>query len=84
MNEVQITTTSPKGQVVIPQEIREQMKIESGTKFAVYGRGDTIIFKRVELPTVKDFEKLAVFGRKFAKEKGIKERDVQKNGAGSS
>ena len=77
--EVQITTTSPKGQVVIPQEIREQMSIESGTKFAVYGRGDTIIFKKMELPTVKDFEKLAKFGRAFAARKGIKERDVIKD-----
>ena len=77
--EVQITTTSPKGQVVIPQEIREHMKIESGTKFAVYGRGDTIIFKKMELPTVKDFEKLAKFGRAFAARKGIKERDVIKD-----
>ena len=77
--EVQMTTTSPKGQVVIPQEIREQMSIESGTKFAVYGRGDTIIFKRVELPTVKDFERLAKFGRAFASRKGIKEKDVLKD-----
>jgi len=73
---IQMTTTSPKGQVVIPQGIREQMKIASGTKFAVYGRGDTLIFKKVELPTVKDFEKLARFGRAFAKKKGIKEKDV--------
>ena len=79
MKEVQITTTSPKGQVVIPQEIREHMKIESGTKFAVYGRGDTIIFKKVELPTVKDFEKLARFGRAFAKRKNINEKDVLKD-----
>lgn len=77
--EVQVTTTSPKGQVVIPQEIREGMRIEAGTKFAVYGRGDTIIFKRVELPTVKDFEKIAIFGREFAKKKGIKEKDVLEN-----
>jgi len=74
--QIQITTTSPKGQVVIPQEIREQMKLASGTKFAVYGRGDTLLFKRIELPTVKDFEKLASFGRLFAKRKGIQERDV--------
>jgi AbrB family looped-hinge helix DNA binding protein len=73
---VQITTTSPKGQVVIPQSIREQMNISSGTKFAVYGRGDTLIFKRVALPTVKDFERLALFGRGFAARKGIKEKDV--------
>ena len=77
--EVQMTTTSPTGQVVIPQEIREQMSIESGTKFAVYGRGDTIIFKRVELPTIKDFEKLARFGRSFSARKGIKEKDVLKD-----
>ncbi len=74
--EVQITTTSPKGQVVIPQEIREHLGIVSGTKFAVYGRGDTIVFKKVELPTVKDFERLATFGRAFAKSKRIKEKDV--------
>ena len=74
--EVQMTTTSPKGQVVIPQEIRETMRIEAGTKFAVYGQGDTIIFKRVELPTVKDFEKLARFGSEFARKKGFKEMDV--------
>ena len=77
--EVQITTTSPKGQVVIPQEIREHMGIESGTKFAVYGRGDTIIFKRVKLPTVKDFERLAKFGRAFAARKGIKETGALKD-----
>lgn len=76
---VQITTTSAKGQVVIPQEIREQMRIEAGTRFAVYGRSDTIIFKRVELPTVRDFERLARFGRAFAKRKGIKEKDVLEN-----
>jgi len=57
--DVQMTTASEKGQVVIPQEIRDELGIESGTKFAVYGKGDTIIFKRVEMPTVKDFEKLA-------------------------
>lgn len=74
--EVEITNTSSRGQIVIPQEIREKMGIKSGTKFAVYGRGDTIIFKRLELPTVKDFEKLAKFGSTFAKRKGIKEKDV--------
>ena len=74
--DVQMTTASEKGQVVIPQDIRDELGIESGTKFAVYGKGDTIIFKRIEIPTAKDFEKLAAFGRKFAKKKGIKEKDV--------
>ncbi len=73
---VQVTTASLKGQVVIPQEIRERMRIDPGTKFAVYGRGDTIIFKKIEVPTVKDFERLARFGRAFAKRRGIRESDV--------
>ena len=77
--EVQLTTASEKGQVVIPQEIREEMGIKSGTKFAVYGKGDTIVFKRLELPTTKDFEKLAKFGRSFAQKRGIKEKDVLEN-----
>lgn len=78
-NVVQITTISLKGQVVIPQGIREQMRIQSGTKFAVYGRGDTIIFKKMELPTVQDFERLARFGQAFAQRRGIKEKDVLKD-----
>ena len=77
--EIQVTTTSPKGQVVIPQEIRDKLKIEPGTKFAVYGRTDVIIFKRLELPTADDFEELVKFGRNFAKKKGIKKEDVLKD-----
>ena len=76
MAQVAITTIAPKGQVVIRLEIRENLKIREGTKFAVYGSGDTIIFKRLELPTVKDFEKIVDFGVKFAKQKGIREKDV--------
>ncbi len=77
--ELQITTTSEKGQIVIPQQIRQDLGIETGTKFVVYGSGDMIIFKRMELPTSKDFEKLAAFGRAFARKRGIKEKDVLEN-----
>ena len=76
MNLVKIATASEKGQVIIPQDIRDELGVQSGTKFAVYGKGDTIVFKVLEMPSPKDFEKAAVFGRKFAKEKGIRESDV--------
>ena len=76
MSEIETTTTSPKGQVVIPQSIRDSLGIQPGTKFAVYGKKDTIIFRRISLPTKEDFEKLVDFGAKFAKEKGISENDV--------
>ena len=76
MSEIETTTTSPKGQIVIPQSIREELGIQPGTKFAVYGKNDTIIFRRISLPKKEDFERLVDFGTKFAKEKGITEKDI--------
>ena len=49
----EITTVSEKGQVVIPQSIRKEMRIKPRTKFLVFGGGDTVIMKRLELPDVK-------------------------------
>lgn len=51
--EPEITTMSEKGQVVIPQEIREHLRIKPKTKFIVFGKGNTIIMKRIELPDLK-------------------------------
>ena len=51
--EPQVTTISEKGQVVIPQAIRKELKIKPRTKFLVYGKGDTVIMKRLRLPDVK-------------------------------
>ncbi len=74
--EVELTTTSPRGQVVIPKSIREKLNVKEGTRFAVYGRGDTIVFKKVEMPTIEDFDRLVDFGVEFARKKGIKKQDV--------
>lgn len=74
--EIELTTTSPKGQVVIPKGIREKLNVKEGTRFAVYGKGDTIIFKKIEMPTIEDFERLVDFGIDFARKKGIKKQDV--------
>ena len=54
----------------------EMIKVLGDSFNVGFKQGDTIIFKRVELPTVKDFEKLARFGRAFARKKGIKEKDL--------
>ena len=48
--EPQVTTISEKGQVVIPQSIRKQLKIKAKNKFLIYGKGDTIIMKKLEIP----------------------------------
>ena len=51
--EPEVTTISEKGQVVIPQSIRKELGIKPKNKFLVYGRGNTIIMKKLELPSLK-------------------------------
>jgi AbrB family looped-hinge helix DNA binding protein len=51
--EPEVTTISEKGQVVIPQSIRRELGIKPKNKFLVYGRGDTIVMKKLELPSLK-------------------------------
>lgn len=53
VDEPGITTLSSKGQVVIPQKLREHLGMAAHTKFLVYGQGDTIVLRRLELPNAK-------------------------------
>lgn len=74
--EPEVTTISEKGQVVIPQSLRKELGIKPKTKFLVFGRGDTVIMKRLELPDVKK-EWEAIF--KMMDSKGLKlsEKEMQ-------
>jgi AbrB family looped-hinge helix DNA binding protein len=57
--EADVTVVSGKGQVVIPQAIREKLRIGPKTKLLVYGYQDAVIMKKMEIPNViKDLEDL--------------------------
>lgn len=75
--EPEVTTISEKGQVVIPQSIRKELGIKPKNKFLVYGRGDTIIMKKLELPDLKK-EWADIF--KMMDKKGLKisDEEIQK------
>jgi len=49
----EITTIGEKGQVVIPKSLRKELRLKPGTKFVVFGSGDTVVMKRLELPDLK-------------------------------
>lgn len=72
--EVEFTRMSSKGQIVIPKKLREGF--EEGTPFAVIRDKDTILLKQIKLPGLKEFERLVEKGVKLAKERGLKESDV--------
>lgn len=47
----ELTKVSSKGQLVIPQAIRTEMKIKEGSVFAVmHPKKDTLILKRIKIP----------------------------------
>ena len=51
---------SPKGQLVVPQEIRIGEKFNPGDRFVPFSVKGGILFKKVEIPNVKaEFHKLS-------------------------
>ncbi len=75
----EIITMSSKGQIVIPKNLREQLGLDIGTNFAIFGDEDTVVLKKIKVPTAKEaFEKLSNWGNKFAENKGWKEDDAVK------
>lgn len=78
MEKIEVTSISSRGQVVIPLTLRERLGIHEGEKFVVVGEDDTIILKKLEMPSFKGFEKLLAKTREFSKKTQIKESDVEK------
>ena len=70
------TKMSSKGQVVIPEDIRKQLNLKSGSQFVVVGDKDVVIFKSISQPSMEEFDKLIAKARKQAKEAGLKRSDV--------
>ena len=74
----ELITMSSKGQIVMPQEIREKMGFAKGSSFAVFGREDTLILKKVNVPSAEEaFAKIHKWGTSFAKDAGLLENDVE-------
>lgn len=78
METLETTTMSSRGQIVIPQGVREALELVSGSKFVVIGEGDTIILKKIEVPSASELKSLLAQSRKTAKKKKVKKSEVQK------
>jgi AbrB family looped-hinge helix DNA binding protein len=76
MQALSTTRLSSKGQVVIPEEVRDRLGLETGVQFVVVGDGDVVILKVISPPSRGDFTKLVSKARKQAKKAGVRKRDV--------
>ena len=76
MSDVSTTKLSSRGQVVIPEEIRQRLGLEPGAQFVVLGDADTVVLKRIQPPSLKEFDALLVRARKAAKKAGLQEKDI--------
>jgi AbrB family looped-hinge helix DNA binding protein len=74
MAELATTRLSSKGQVVIPEDVRERLGLKPGDQFVVVGEGDVVILKTISPPAMKEFDGLV--SRSQARRAGLKPSDV--------
>ncbi len=78
MSKVATTKMSSKGQVVIPEEIRDRLGLKAGIQFVVIGEKDVVILKALSAPSMRDFESLVSEARSQARKTGMKKSDIAK------
>ena len=72
------TKLSTRGQVVIPEEIRNRLGLEPGDQFVVIGEGDVVVLKSVQAPKLKELKGLLDKVQKAAKAAGVTPEDVER------
>ena len=72
------TKMSSKGQVVIPEEIRERLGLQPGTQFVVVGDRDVVILKALAPPSMSEFDSLIGEARRQAKKAKMTRTDIKK------
>ncbi len=70
------TKMSSKGQVVIPEEIRKRLGLETGTQFVVIGDKDVVILKALTPPRMDDFDDLIGKARRQASQAELERSDI--------
>jgi len=77
MTEMELVKMSPKGQLVVPKEIRDLEHFKTSDRFIPFHVKGGVLFKRIKMPDVKaEFTSLAKEIAKQFKEQKITEKDV--------
>ena len=76
MEKFATTKMTSKGQVVIPEGIRKQLRLKAGSRFMVIGEKDVVILNEIAAPSMREFDALIAEARRSAKRAGVKKSDV--------
>ncbi len=76
MQTLATTRMSSKGQVVIPEEIRIHLGLETGMQFLVVGEDDVVILQTIKRPSMERFDALIRKARNQARSSGMKHSDI--------
>lgn len=77
MSQVATTKMSSKGQVVIPEDIRDKMGLHAGDQFLVLAEKDVVILKIVTRPSMNKYKDLITKARKSAKAAGLTQKSIK-------
>ena len=69
---------SSKGQVVIPEEVRNRLGISTGAQFIVMGENGVVILKTIAPPSMDEFDGIIQRARRQATTAGMKPADITK------
>jgi AbrB family looped-hinge helix DNA binding protein len=71
------TRLSSKGQIVIPERVRNDLGLKEGDQFVVIGEGDAVILKAIIPPKIEQFGTLLAQARSQARRAGLKKPDMK-------
>jgi len=71
MEHIETTRMSSKGQVVIPEAVRNRLGLKTGAQFVVMGDRDVVILKTITAPARDEFAGIAAKARRQAREAGL-------------
>ncbi|MCU0276787.1 MAG: AbrB/MazE/SpoVT family DNA-binding domain-containing protein [Acidobacteria bacterium] len=78
MENIDFTRLSSKGQIVVPRRIRERLRLANGDLFLIFGSDDTLVLKRMEGPSLAEFNGILASARKSAKKAALTRQDLEK------
>jgi AbrB family looped-hinge helix DNA binding protein len=78
MSTLATTRMSSKGQVVIPENVRNDLGLKTGDEFVVLAQNGVVLLKGISKPSMREFDALIKKARRQAKAAGLRPADVAK------